>query len=444
MKIDPKIIDRTEITVSMPEAWKYSWEIVFPTGEIERIKSRFLKSYGSRLDMPGFRKGKIPISMIKQQFGDSLDSAFVEELGAGILSRLKERDQLTHIHDAQYNLDTDPQGNDVLIIEGEVVPGFNLTDYKGLNATMQKQKVTDDAVTAFIDQIRESHSELRPKDGALEMGDVARIKMRKVAPGGVVLVGEEEKTINVSLAENAIPAELLSALLGKSTGARFDIPLPVARSEMIERPDTKDTQESYAIQVEETYAVKIPDDDAIGDIFGLDDPDEIPIRSRIILEDQAEDRARQGVRKELVTRIARQTEIPLPPTMVRERAEEYRKSYLQRAEEEGREPEQELTDESYFFDKFREQIELVIKEIFVIDKIADVENLYPTRSEWETAVGVLAKDAGLTPKAMSKKLGSEGTESLMRRITRSKVERFIEDEADIDIVEYTHTGETVT
>ena len=175
-------------------------------------------------------------------------------------------------------------------------------------------------------------------------------------------------------------------------------------------------------------------------IFGLEDPEEIPIRARIILQDEAESRARKALKEELLTSLARRVDIPLPPELVKEHSEELRRSLIERARREEKELEFELSDGEVFLEKHREQLELGIRELFLVDELARRHELTASEEQLESAVSILAKENGISSKVMIRNLGERGTDSLIRKITRANVENFLENEADIDVVEYRRRG----
>lgn len=440
LKIDKKILERAEITVSEPEPWQRIWEVALASEDVDQLKKVFLRSYGRRIELPGFRKGKIPLEMVKRQLGEEFERLVMDEIGMGLLPFLKERESLELMHGADLSFDSTGDGQHVFTVKADVVPHFDSPQYKGVKGTLRKQKIVEAEVAAFLERIRERHSRLEAKDGPLGEGDVARIRMRRVGPGGVVLIGEEDRWHTVTLKSDALPEQLLSALMGLSKGESREVKLPTDRSPYVETAPSSEGYEIYAVHVDGAFLIKAPDEEALLSIFGLDDPEEIPIRARIMLEDDAEERARKALKEELVAQIARETEIAVPPSLIKERANKFRDSLIERARSAGREPEAEWMDEGFFLDKHRESMEQIIKEFLVVDEIARAEELEATEEQFDAAIAALARENDISPKRMRKKLDEDDTESLARKITRANVESFIENEADIDVSEYSADG----
>jgi FKBP-type peptidyl-prolyl cis-trans isomerase (trigger factor) len=85
-------------------------------------------------------------------------------------------------------------------------------------------------------------------------------------------------------------------------------------------------------------------------------------------------------------------------------------------------------------------VELSLKEILVVEQIADKEDLHATREQIDGAIAMQAQENGVTRKQLLARLGSEGLRSLHRSITRSNVEDLLEDEADVELSEYRDHG----
>ena len=141
----------------------------------------------------------------------------------------------------------------MIVVNAEIVPDFTLPEYHGLKGTLRKQKISDADISGFIEQIRQKHARLKPKEEPLVDKDVAQIRMRRVGPGGVMLIGEKERGAVVAVEREQIPDELYDALSGATKGSRFEVRLPAQQSMVLETPESAEGYDSVAVIVEATY-----------------------------------------------------------------------------------------------------------------------------------------------------------------------------------------------
>jgi FKBP-type peptidyl-prolyl cis-trans isomerase (trigger factor) len=225
-------------------------------------------------------------------------------------------------------------------------------------------------------------------------------------------------------------------------GQTCRVTLKKDQSTLIQAPSGTDQQDFYEVEVQDTFQLTSPSTEGLASLFGVDDEEELPIRIRVLLEENAEREGRKILREELVTQVARSAEIHLPPALVESRAEEIRMSLLQSSRDEEGEVDSKLTDPSFFLGQHRESVELSLKELLVVEQIADREGLRASGEQIEAAIAMQAQERSISPKRLIARLGNDGLRSLHRSITRSNVEDLLEDEADVELSEYGQPGVT--
>jgi FKBP-type peptidyl-prolyl cis-trans isomerase (trigger factor) len=322
-----------------------------------------------------------------------------------------------------------------LTVEVDVVPTFELPPYKGLPARIEHRPVTDVDVDGFIRGKTEELSAFHAKHEPLALGDAARVKVQRVTTSGLPLVGEGAAEFTLMLKDDETPSELIQALVGRRTGEEAMVTLPPGKRGLVQAPRASEEGESYSITVLNALSVEPPDPARLASEFGVDDPSELPIRVRVLLEDIRDREARSTMRDELIARVTRSAVIHLPPSLVDARVEEIRQSLIEKAEADGREPNAEILDPKFFTERHNEQIRHGLKEILVVEAIADQVGLIATRQQIDAAVDAQAQATGVTRKQRLKQLGEDGLEALARRITRASVAHYLEDEAEAELTE---------
>jgi trigger factor len=138
------------------------------------------RRYGREVQVPGFRKGHVPRTLLDSRFGKAM---FAEEAQ----SDLEEK----HLSEALTALSlrpvTPPQTKRVSFAEAEpfvfeatfsVLPDLALPEYRGIELSIPEAKpVTEEDVQAALEEIRRQYATLAPKEGdTVSAGDIVRVK----------------------------------------------------------------------------------------------------------------------------------------------------------------------------------------------------------------------------------------------------------------------------
>src|SRR5450631_3018005 len=68
-----------QVTETLSEGLKRAWTIVLPAADIEGKRSKRLAELGKTVNLPGFRPGKVPLSVVKQRYGTAVQAEVMEE-----------------------------------------------------------------------------------------------------------------------------------------------------------------------------------------------------------------------------------------------------------------------------------------------------------------------------------------------------------------------------
>ncbi|MBN1424774.1 hypothetical protein JXA88_09460 [Candidatus Fermentibacteria bacterium] len=435
MKLSQETMSKATVTVTEPSPSQRVLEVSLSADEAQRLRGVYLRGLTKDMTLPGFRKGKVPFHLVQAQLGESAEQGLVLELGKAFLDRYAHDQHFPVVRTPHVTSPIASDGGLKLRIEVDVVPPFELPPYKALPARLQRRTVTEADVEEFLRQRTEQLSTLLPKKEPLSLGDAARLRVQRVAPGGIPLVGEPVREVMIRLDLNEAPPELVNGLVGLMKDATTRITLPREGSGLVKAPKGADEGSLYAITVVDALTVEPPEPARVAQEFGIDDPEELPIRVRVLLEDEMDRHARAAMRGELVARIARNASLHLPLAMVDEHIEDIRTSLVETAHRQGKEPDSDLLDPQFFAERHRDQIRHGMKELLIVDAIATTEGLLPTHEQIQAAIGAQAHARGLSAKQAVKQMDDEDLQALIRRITRVNVERFLEDEAEVELAE---------
>lgn len=202
---------------------KKAVEVEIPADLIARESERVTNEFGRQAKIPGFRPGKVPVSVVRNRFA--------KEIQEEVMSRLLP----ATFRDAISERGVEPVGDPHLehvdaFIEGapikykaefEIKPQIELKEFRGISVDDPKIEVTETDVEAMIERLRDQASSYRPvEDRALEDGDIAVIDIASTPEGGELKTDSGHFKVGE---ESPLP-ELHDAMRGKKPGetASFD------------------------------------------------------------------------------------------------------------------------------------------------------------------------------------------------------------------------------
>src|SRR5690349_10687263 len=141
-------------------------QVEIPAEEVTRETETLIQKYQKLARLPGFRRGHVPASIIRQRFAEDLKSDVVEVLVPRYFRKETEKQGLIPV--------SQPRVTDLHLHEGEplrfkasfeVMPEIKVADYKELRAERPQVEVSDEEVEQSLASIREQHATYTTVEG---------------------------------------------------------------------------------------------------------------------------------------------------------------------------------------------------------------------------------------------------------------------------------------
>jgi trigger factor len=204
----------------MDPACKRELSIEIPADVVSKQQEALVQQYSKQARIPGFRKGKVPASMVRNRFSSEITSDVVEHLvpqyfrDAVLKTGLKPVSQ-PHI----YGLEFTPGEPIKFKAAFEVLPEFELADYKEIKADKPEINITDEQVDAEVKQLQERQASFDPvnDDRGAEKGEFVQVSFEAM-PKGVEADSAEAKSEGAETkGKAAADAEGAGAEAGQAT-----------------------------------------------------------------------------------------------------------------------------------------------------------------------------------------------------------------------------------
>lgn len=209
------------VVVAERGATERELELEIPGDKLASILETKINTYSKKIQLPGFRPGKLPKDVVKKRFGASIRAEAIEELvDRTIREALTEKKILPVGPGSVENLEAPEQGAIKVKYVFEVDPEIELKDYKGLGVKVEKTEIKDADVDARIEEIRQQTARIVRPERASQTGDLVTARYKKILVEGV----EMPAPVPVFQAElgKGIPA-VDAALTGASVGQELSI-----------------------------------------------------------------------------------------------------------------------------------------------------------------------------------------------------------------------------
>ncbi|MFB6262825.1 MAG: trigger factor [Bradymonadaceae bacterium] len=352
--------------------------VTVPEDEFEARMDAHLEELADDVDMPGFRDGNVPTSLLRKRFGDQVEGQIVEGF---LRERLDEiladyADRLLYVGDP--TITEAPEGDAALEIEleFELRPELDPVGYLGVAVEKPQPEVDSEEVDEQIENLREEHATLEPIPfrNNIEEGDVVTFDFEP-AEDREELSDFQGEDVQVEIGGDPLIPEFTEAL----TGAEFDSTLTVEVTPDESFPDEELRGESFdvTLDVKSVKSKQLPEPN---DAFAKDTGEAetmLELRSQIRdeLEEYQEDRAKHAAEAELIDALLEQQDVPLPPQFFGDQLEQELEQRQQRFEQQGITLEEAGIEPDEFRERVEEELERDLKQEFLLLAIAEKEGL---------------------------------------------------------------------
>lgn len=373
MKTSSKAQDKCQVKLS----------VTLDADEMKAIVKDVEKVFVREAQIPGFRKGKVPLELIRKEFASGLKqeierAMFQKNYAEAVKAEKLDEVALADVQGLTY--DANGGSFDAIV---EVKPTFKLPTYKGLKVEFKDAKVEDAAVKDQMARLRAAYATFEDaKEGeAVAEGDYVQIDYEgMVGKKKILEINAEAKIVGegkgfwVQVEEGRFLPEILDAVKGMKVGeTKTDVK---AKFDKETAPDgLKGEKAVYTVTLKGFRRRVLPDDKAFAEKAKAESVEKLEATIRESMEKRAVEQESARRENEAIELLMKKVDFDVPGSQVRRAMDGYLQELAQRAQYSG-------LDASYF-EKNRDQIlkdaeATATKQVrlwYVIDAIAAEEKL---------------------------------------------------------------------
>jgi trigger factor len=395
-------------------------DLEIPAETVQKAVNRVSKEFARVARVPGFRPGKAPITLIQRRFAEDIKSEVLQSLVPEQVERAVTESKLVPV--------TQPQIEKVDFAEGgpvkfravfEVLPEFELGQYKDLEVEVEDLKVEDADVDKGLEELRDRAATFVPVEGrAIADGDFAQLKLNGIPQGGGEPLEADSVLCHVGGEETMEPFN--ENLRGASAGDKksFDVTYPS------DYPDAKlqGKTYTYAVEVLGIKEKKRPEltDEFAKDVSDAQTLDELRKKMRDNLEAARTHRQNEQQREKLLAQIVKGHDFPVPDALVEHQMDSRLERTVRSLASQGVDPRAMNVDWVALRNRQKDRSIEDVKAELLLDRIATAEKIEVSDEEVDKEIAALAERSGESATAVRANLTRQGALDRMKSKIRSE------------------------
>jgi trigger factor len=413
---------RTSCFAMTEATCKREIELEIPADNVQKATDKVARDIARMARIPGFRPGKAPVTLVRRRFAEDIQGEVVQSLVPEYLEKALDEKKLIPV--------TRPAIDHVEFKEGEplkfravfeVLPEFELGDYKNLQVHVDEIQVGDEQVDKALEEMRERAATYVPVEGRpAKDGDYALIKLMGTPRGG----GDPVQADNIlcHLGGEETLESFTENLRGTNAGdaKQFDSRYPD------DYPDPKLAGKtySYSVNVLDVKEKKLPElndefaKDAAGG-QGVTTLAELRAKVRENLDAAKEqEQASQG-REKILEALVQQHDFPVPEALIESQMDVRLERVVRSLAAQGVDPRAVNVDWVTLRRNQRQKAVNDVKAELLLDRIAEAEKIEATDEDVEKEIAALSERSGESATALRARLTKQGALDRMKSKLRS-------------------------
>lgn len=373
-------------------------KLIIETGadQFETAMEQAYRKNKSKINIPGFRKGKAPRMMIEKMYGPDI---FYEDAANSIIPNAYEdaakESGLEIVSRPDIDVTQVEKGKPFIFTALVAVrPEVTLGQYKGIEVEKQEIIVLDDEVTAELDKVRDQNSRmLTIEDEETQDGDMTTIDFEGFIDG-VPFEGGKGTDYSLSLGSHSFIDTFEEQLVGKKIGEEVEVnvtfPEDYQSKELAGKPAV------FKVAIKEIKRKEFPelDDEFAQDVSEFDTLEEYKADIKNNLVEKKEKEAKERKEDAVIQKIIENAQMEIPEAMVETQVRQMADDFVQRIQSQGLSVEQYFkftgTDANSFLENLRPQALRRIQTRLVLEEVVKAENIEVSDEELEKEVNNVA------------------------------------------------------
>jgi len=411
---------RLTVDVHQGKAWKRTLEIEVPKETVDEEFEAAYRKYKNEAKIPGFRKGKAPLEMVKRRFKDAIQKDVLETLVPRTYEDALSETDLSPISMPEVKEIDFEEGKPLKFkAEIEVKPEVDVKDYTGLQVTKRTQEVTDNDVEQSLKYLREDLAQLQPAEREAKYYDHLIVDLTKEQQGNKEDVKNHELVLDPHNMIKEFQDALLKAKAGEEREFEVDYPADFHNKKLA------GNKVGYKISIKEIKEKILPEanDEFAKSVGKFETLDQLKEKIREGLLQKARRNAEMELKNELVNEVIKRNPFEVPDTLF---------DYYMEALTKDLKEKYKKVDEKKVREDYKDVAIGHIKWDFLFHQIVEKEKIEVTREDMDAWVEHFARDYKMKPEDARKLVESPSQiKKIREELLEKKVLDFLRKSAQV-------------
>jgi trigger factor len=400
-----------------PEVVRTAWEKAF--NRVQR-----------EARLPGFRKGKVPRSMIKLHFSDDVKQEVARSLIPEVYRQALDETKLKPVEEPDLQ-EVTLEENAPLSFSAvvEIKPAIALGAYTGLAVTHAPKPLGDEEVDEALNHFREQHGEFRAVDRPADLGDLV-IMDYSLTPEG--MDAREEKDYSFVLGQGAVLPEIEEAVIGLSAGGSRAARVKFAEDHRNEALRGKSGDASVTVKEVKEKILPALDDEFAKTLGSFETLDALKAELRKDLQARRDRENRLSLEDAVVGAALAAHDFQVPEALVLRQVGHQIEHTRERLRRQGVDPDRLPWDYKKLLEDLKPGAERAVKRALLLEAIAEKEGLAPGEDQIDAEVEKFAQASQRPAPAVKRMMEQSGDlDSLRYSLREARTMDFLIEKAQI-------------
>ena len=395
--------------------WRKKLQIEIPASDVDSETTKVVRHYSRQVRLPGFRKGKVPASIVQQRFRAEIEHEVAERLVPVFWQKAREESELDPMLPPSVG-ELEIKEGEPLVFEAtvEVRPEIEIGDLDGFDLPEGEAEPTDEEVGEAIERLREQVADWQDVERAASRGDRVALEVTELdddeEPKG------DAQPLQVEVGGDQVWEELSLAVSGLEAGQETDF----RRQE--EHGDHSHVRH-FAVKVSSVQERDLPPlDDELGKMIGdFETLDALRSDLSERLQQEKEHAIRSTREQAVMEQLRERYPVDLPKGVVEEETRELLREYAQNLARQGIDVEKVEIDWNKMGDDAKPQAELRVHSRLLLDAVVAHQELEVDGSVVDQRVALLARAQNKNVAAVRREMTRDGQlEALEQQLRRER------------------------
>ncbi len=413
--------------------------------DADQVKAEFDKVtglYAKHARLPGFRPGKTPKAVIRKNYSEEITSETKKNLVNEGYRKAAEEHSLQIVGQPDVEeIQFSTEHGFSFAVTVEVEPDFELPDYKGLKAKIERIEVSEEQVDDALVRLRDNRPQFEPVKGEAKKEAWVQVRFKgSIDETPIDQIDKKYKHIGtqkdawVQAGGHGVVPGLADALVGKSKGERFHHEVTFPNDFVSAKLRGKSA--TYRVEVLDVAERKVPEiDDTMAKLFGAENLEALREGVKGDIENEARHQQKQMIRNQLISDLLSRVAFELPEDVLDRETKRSVYDMVQSGARQGLSEEQMGQQKDEIFQAASEGAKHRLKGNFVLSRIAEKESITATNEELSRYITMMAYQQGTKPEILVRRIKENGdAPRIAEQIVIGKVLDLLELHAEVEEV----------